>query len=97
MTSKMRETGHLFDFTADAPYTSDPRYAGRLKTGPHNKVMLNGKDVGGRVTQFMTGKAGWVERLKEDEDGNVVLSEDQDIEREILHGEVEYVWGGDEA
>ena len=62
--------GYLFDWTRTPPETDDPAWAGRLRAGTHNTVVLNGEDMGGHVLRFRTGPDGWVERHKLNEDGH---------------------------
>lgn len=51
----------FFDWTKNPPYTTDPRYRGKLEAGLHNRVFVDGVDIG-KCLRFETGKMGWVER-----------------------------------
>lgn len=85
-----RENHYYFDWTTfGKPHTDDPKHVGKLVHGLHNRVYLNGVDVGA-VTRFLTGSNGWVERFKLDDAGNYIIIDD-DIVRETLYGRVEYV------
>lgn len=59
----MEEVGesYFFNWDEEPPYTNDPKYAGQLTRGQHNRVLVNGTDIG-TCQSLQTGKNGWVER-----------------------------------
>lgn len=71
---------YYFDWTKDPPYTDDPRYAGILAYGKHNRVYLDGVDIGDAM-RFRTGSDGFIERR----------NDKAYLGREILRGDVRYV------
>lgn len=87
------ERGYFYDWTCKPPCTTDPKYRGKLKGGKHQKVFLNGEDMGD-VRKCVTGGkcVGWVEKNVRDESGNFVLQEDNnEIITRRFYGEVEYI------
>lgn len=81
--------GHLFDWSVSPPQTSDPQYADRLERGEHNRVFLDGVDVGD-VMRYMTGEDGWIEQRCQDNDGNLLLDSHGNIMCSRRYGKVEF-------
>lgn len=87
---------HFFDFSCahDTPFTTDPKYVGKLCWGAHNHLKLDGKEIAGKdakIVRFLTGKRGWVERQSINDDGSwPVLSDEGDFKTFIQQGEVEF-------
>jgi hypothetical protein len=56
---------HLFDWSSRlGPFTTHPAYAGKLKTGSHNHLFLDGEELDYEKYapfRFQTGPEGWVE------------------------------------
>lgn len=89
----MAETVHYFDWTVrDKPFTTDPKYAGKLTIGTHNQVLLDGRDVGHmKIKRMITGLRGWIEVCSLDEHGNEVWDEKKEgVVTQMLYGSVEY-------
>lgn len=63
------EESHHFDWTQDPPFTTDPRYAGKLTRGYHNVVICDGKEFKQGGKRFQTGPEGWIEYDLLDEKG----------------------------
>lgn len=51
----------FFDWTKEPPYTTHPDYREKLERGLHNRVLVDGVDIG-KCQRLETGNIGWVER-----------------------------------
>jgi hypothetical protein len=86
------QPSYFFSWGGDGPYTTDPRYAGRITLGTHQEIFLNGRSVSHRkVRACFTGPQGWVDLLAGD-DGVIRFNKTYtDVLVKRLHGDVRYV------
>jgi hypothetical protein len=83
------EEHHYFDWSANGPLSTDPRYAGKLTHGLHNVVYLNGVEVNEPMQYFVTGPKGWIERLAKNSRGFLRI-ENNDLVRTKVFGHVTF-------
>jgi hypothetical protein len=58
--SEEASPSYYYDWDQSPPYTDNPELAGKLVRGAHNRVFLDGNDIG-NVSRCQTGANGWVE------------------------------------
>lgn len=90
------DKGYFYDWTCEPPCTTDPKYDGKLERGEHQRVLLNGEDMGD-VRKCVTGGkgVGWVEKNIRDKEGYIVYPEyGGEIATERSYGEVRYLSDG---
>jgi hypothetical protein len=84
--------GYIFEWrSVKGPDTNDPKYKGKLKTGKHNHVFVEGIEYGpsAHITRFKTGHEGFLEGYVTDQNGKFVC-EDGQVQTYIVLGHVEY-------
>lgn len=84
------EPSYFYDWNGREPYTTDPRYAGRLTRGYHQQVFCNGVDVSDHVRRCRTGCKGWVEKTVLDRVGKPYIDSTGEIPGYRLVGNVRY-------
>lgn len=80
---------HYFDWTTEIPFTTDPRYQGKLTRGFHQQVTVDGREVINPLRYF-TGLEGWIEICEIDKNGQRLYQEDGTSPTEWMYGEVRY-------
>lgn len=94
------EEEHFFDWgyrgregpyrDREGPFTTHPRYKKTLETGWHHRTYLNGEEFLGLVKRMLTGPRGWVEVNVLDENGDFVITSDDEIAVKLIYGNVQY-------